>query len=116
MSLNLSIKGVPENVAERLRARAERNHRSLQGELMAIIERAAADADATPDTKHDVKRDLKPELMRGTAQVPRRPVVSHRQGHVSIEQIAAEHLARYSQPFEGLPRAVDIIRKDRDSR
>lgn len=120
MSLNLSIKGVPENVAERLRARAERNHRSLQGELMAIIERAAADADATPDTKHDVKhdvkRDLKPELMRGAAQVPRRPVVSHRQGHVSIEQIAAEHLARYSKPFEGLPRAVDIIRKDRDSR
>ena len=116
MSLNLSIKGVPENVAERLRARAERNHRSLQGELMAIIERAAADADATPDTKHDVKHDLKPELMRGAAQVPRRPVVSHRQGHVSIEQIAAEHLARYSKPLEGLPRAVDIIRKDRDSR
>ena len=38
MSLNLSIKGVPESLAERLRARAERNHRSLQGELMAIIE------------------------------------------------------------------------------
>jgi len=31
MTLNLSIKNVPEAVAERLRARAERNHRSLQG-------------------------------------------------------------------------------------
>lgn len=38
---SLSIKDVPEPVAQRLRARAQRNHRSLQGELMAIIETAA---------------------------------------------------------------------------
>ena len=116
MSLNLSIKGVPENLAERLRTRAERNHRSLQGELMAIIERAAADVDLKHDGKHDIKRDVTHEAMRSAAELPRRPLVSHRQGHVSIEQIAAELLARYPQPFEGLPRAVDIIRKDRDSR
>ena len=42
MSVNLSIKGVPDDTAERLRQRAERNHRSLQGELMVIIEQAAA--------------------------------------------------------------------------
>ena len=41
MNVNLSIKGVPAALAESLRARAERNHRSLQGELMAIIEAAA---------------------------------------------------------------------------
>ena len=41
MSVNLSIKGVPESLAKKLRARAERNHRSLQGELMAIVEAAA---------------------------------------------------------------------------
>lgn len=104
MSLNLSIKGVPESLAERLRARAERNHRSLQGELMAIIERAAAG------------EDLVPQAARPPAEAPRRQLVSHAQGHVSIEQIAAEHLARYPKPFVGLPRAVDIIRKDRDSR
>ena len=40
MAVNLSIKSVPEALAARLRARAERNHRSLQGELMAIIEAA----------------------------------------------------------------------------
>jgi plasmid stability protein len=35
---NLSIKNVPDRLMERLRARAQRNHRSLQGELMTILE------------------------------------------------------------------------------
>jgi plasmid stability protein len=38
MTVNLSIKSVPEEIAEKLRKRAARNHRSLQGELMAILE------------------------------------------------------------------------------
>ena len=38
--MNLSIKNAPDQVVERLKQRAERNHRSLQGELMAIIEDA----------------------------------------------------------------------------
>ena len=41
MAVNLSIKNVPEAMAAKLRDRAERNHRSLQGELMAILENAA---------------------------------------------------------------------------
>ena len=41
MGVNLSIKDVPDEIAERLRQRAARNHRSLQGELMSIVERAA---------------------------------------------------------------------------
>ena len=41
MPVNLSIKNVPDTLAARLRERAERNHRSLQGELMAILESAA---------------------------------------------------------------------------
>jgi plasmid stability protein len=40
MSVNLSIKNVPDYMAEELRKRALKNHRSLQGELMAIIEQA----------------------------------------------------------------------------
>lgn len=35
---SLSIKNVPEEVVAGLRARAKRNHRSLQGELLAILE------------------------------------------------------------------------------
>lgn len=41
MPVNLSIKNVPDEIAEELRERAARNHRSLQGELIAIIEEAA---------------------------------------------------------------------------
>ncbi len=40
MAVTLSVKNVPERLAERLRQRAARNHRSLQGELMAILEDA----------------------------------------------------------------------------
>jgi len=43
MPVSLSIKNVPEETLRRLRARAERNHRSLQKELLAIIEAATAD-------------------------------------------------------------------------
>ena len=39
--LNLSVKHVPEQVVKRLRQRAARNRRSLQGELLAIVEAAA---------------------------------------------------------------------------
>jgi len=38
MSVNLSIKNVPDYLAGQLRKRATRHHRSLQGELMAILE------------------------------------------------------------------------------
>ena len=38
MPVNLSIKGVSDDIADQLRARAVRHHRSLQGELMAILE------------------------------------------------------------------------------
>jgi len=41
MPINLSIKNAPEHVVDRLKKRAAANHRSLQGELMAIIEAAS---------------------------------------------------------------------------
>jgi plasmid stability protein len=40
MTVNLSIKNAPDHVVELLRKRAARNHRSLQGELLAIVEAA----------------------------------------------------------------------------
>ncbi len=49
MGVNLSIKNVPEEIAEKLRKRAARNHRSLQGELMAILEESVTEeAPLTP--------------------------------------------------------------------
>ena len=40
--MDLSIKGVPEEQVARLRERAKANHRSLQGELRALIEEATS--------------------------------------------------------------------------
>jgi plasmid stability protein len=40
MPLNLSIKNVPDELVERLRRRAAASHRSMQGELMAMLEEA----------------------------------------------------------------------------
>jgi plasmid stability protein len=38
MSVSLSIKDVPDDLADALRVQAARNHRSIQGELMHLLE------------------------------------------------------------------------------
>jgi plasmid stability protein len=53
MAVNLSVKNVPDELAELLRQRAARNRRSLQRELLSILETAvgrntASAASATP--------------------------------------------------------------------
>ncbi len=111
MSINLSIKGVSAQVAERLRARAERHHRSLQGELMAIIERAAAEEGA------GLGAALTAPL--GPAAAAAGKVQS--QGWRSVADLVADQRERRSAaghvpPPAGLPLAVDLIRADRDSR
>lgn len=40
-TVTLSIKNVPNELVEKLREQARRNHRSLQGELLAIVEENA---------------------------------------------------------------------------
>jgi len=40
MPVNLSVKNAPDPLVRRLKERAKRHHRSLQGEVMAILEDA----------------------------------------------------------------------------
>jgi len=49
MAVTLSVKNVPDELVERLRERARRHHRSLQGELMAILEEALSSKCLTVD-------------------------------------------------------------------
>lgn len=103
MRVNLSIKDVPEGLAQRLRERAARHHRSLQGELMAIIEQAAAQTGAEPAAE------------RGPAAAGR----SWTQGWKTVEQLMAEREAAGWKPdpaMAKLPRGVDLVRADRDRR
>ena len=88
MPLNLSIKNVPDDLAQLLRERAARTHRSLQRELLALLEHAVA----TGGT----------EVATGI----RRPTLS-------IEEAVAR--ARLLFP-DGTPSSVDFIRQLRDQR
>ena len=101
MSLNLSIKSVPDDVASRLRARAERNHRSLQGELMSIICAAAAD-------------DAQATAAAPTASAHTAARVTR--GWKSVAQVAAEGRERNTRAAVRSGRSVDLIRQMRDSR
>jgi plasmid stability protein len=58
MPVNLSIENVPDHVVKRLRQRAARHHRSLQGELLAIIEAAVGEDQpaAAADILAEVRR------------------------------------------------------------
>lgn len=98
---NLSIKDVPEPWAEALRQRAARNHRSLQGELLSLIE-AAVHESALPAP--------------GTA--PPLAAPNQRTGAKTIAQIVAELNLRHPNPAQNhaLPRGVDITREERDAR
>jgi plasmid stability protein len=94
---NLSIKNVPDSLLEKLRERAARHHRSIQGELMALL-CAAVEPPAT--------------ALALAAEPPK----MHRAGTRRIEEIAAEHQNRRKKPLKGGPRAVDLIRSERDAR
>ena len=99
MGVNLSIKDVPDSVAQRLRQRAAANHRSLQGELMCIVTEAATHA-------------------LPAAAGAGRPGV-HVQGWKTVEDLLAERAASGWQPHPSMasaPLGVDIIRADRDAR
>ena len=124
---NLSIKDVPEAWAESLMQRAARNHRSLQGELMAIIEQAVtlgADAEAFNGDLSNLNRlpmsaqqDRRPSRIVGYDRMGN-PVIS--QGWKTIEQVCAEIDARpkSSRPVytADMPLGRDIIRAERDAR
>ena len=111
---NISIKDVPEQWAETLRQRAARNHRSLQGELMAIIERAVHEA-AQPAA--ELGRPSTDRAGMGVVVgygAGGYPII--RRGWKTVDQIAAEMKAKYPEPVTDVPLGVDIIRADRDSR
>ena len=64
MPVNLSIKNVPDHIAEQLRRRAAKHHRSLQGELTAILEESVAEERKLTPT------ELLAELRAGDLRTP----------------------------------------------
>ena len=64
MPVNLSIKNVPDHIADQLRRRASRHHRSLQGELMSILEETVAKEELLSP------QDLLGELFKADIRTP----------------------------------------------
>jgi plasmid stability protein len=88
--VNLSVKNVPDELAERLRRRAATNRRSLQRELLSILESAAGYAAAASDG--------------ASSDAPRRTL--------TIEELA--ELSRKLFP-RGTKSSVDFIRRLREA-
>lgn len=108
---NISVKDVPEQWAEALRQRAARNHRSLQGELMFLIEQAVQGVDiGAPNLDSAAGREGRVVGFDRRGQ----PVI--RQGWKTVEQVVAELNAKYPHPIPDQQSSIDIIRQDRDSR
>lgn len=89
MPVNLSVKNVPDALAKQLRARAERNHRSLQRELLCILEAVAGDRASPPPVSPPAGRRL------------------------SIDEAVAESRRLFPQ---GTASSVEFIRSLRDNR
>ncbi len=102
MAVNLSIKNVPDAVADALRARAEQNHRSLQGELMAILERSVS-VPVTGTTAAETRADVARATPAGHAPAPR----------LSIDEVAARAMKLFPK---GTTNSADFIRTMRDGR
>ena len=115
----LSIKDVPEHWAEALRQRAARHHRSLQGELMALVEQAVTGPGSPVPGLAVQEGGLAEDLSHGRPRIvgyDKRgwPIV--RQGWKAPEQVVAELRGKYPQPVHDQPLGADIVRQDRDSR
>lgn len=135
MSINLSIKNVPESLADALRARAQSHHRSLQGELMSILEAAVGPGMTVQQPLAEYSLDrVAVKVAKGKAEAkakarssaaalllasssPQAPQEASTAGMLSLQQLwqrssAAARKARVKPVDE----SVAMIREDRDRR
>ena len=69
MPVTLTIKQVPDRLAEKLRLRAAASHRSLQGELMAILEDAVLRV-TPPAQQPEPRYAVKPSAKASGKKIP----------------------------------------------
>lgn len=113
MPQTLTIRNVPDSVTRKLKTRAERNHRSLQGEVMAILEQAsAANAAEQPTAPYRANARGRPAESKGIETEPQPGEVAAEK-KLTIEEIweRGKRLG-LSTPNE----SARIVRKSRDER
>lgn len=132
MSINLSIKNVPESLADALRARAESHHRSLQGELMSILEAAVGPGMTAQQTLAEYSLGpVAVKLARGKAAAKAKarssaaallsasssPQAASTAGMLSLQQLwqRSSAVARKAR-VKTVDESAAMIREDRDRR
>jgi len=60
--INITLRGIPDAVHERLREEAERNHRSLNGEILARLEASLRPGSVSPSELLDRVRQRRSRL------------------------------------------------------
>jgi plasmid stability protein len=97
MPVNLSVRNVPDEIADKLRARAERNHRSLQGEMLSLLSEAAGEGGFG-----DQGREFT-------------GVKSGQNRKLSLDEVVAE-IRKLGLPRPAKNESTQMIREDRDNR
>lgn len=134
MSINLSIKNVPESLADALRARAQSHHRSLQGELMSILEAAVGPGMTAQQTLAEYSLDpVAVKVARGKAEAKAKakarssaaallsasssPQAASTAGMLSLQQLwqRSSAVARKAR-VKTVDESAAMIREDRDRR
>ncbi len=118
MPVDFSIKRVPDKVARRLRDRAKGNHRSVQGELMAILQ------DALESKGHSAHSDVVRERAAPGSSTYKWKIAPQSESALMIREtrdgrtFTVEDLLNYVSRFpEGTPdEATAWIRQSRSSR
>lgn len=115
MPVTLTIKKVPDRVANGLRRRAKANHRSLQRELMLIIERVATGeySQGLPAAVARPTRNRKEQIAKGGHVAPAPIRRGQMIGKLDIEQLW-QRARRLGMPMPD--ESAAIIRHDRDAR
>lgn len=122
---NLSIKDVPEAWTEALRQRAARNHRSLQGELMAMVEVLVQEVPgAVPVPASATALHLNPQAKTHLANISKGTVVGYdrrgqaivQRGWKSVDEVLAAMRAKFPDPVDQGPNSMEILRAEREAR
>lgn len=128
MPVSFSIKNVPDELADALRRRARGNHRSLQGELMAILQSSVQAETPAPAAVREraaaYKVDAPAEHVTRPGTGSRREVWGPSESAVMIRQMrdgrdfTIQDLCEYVRTLglETPAESVRWIREDRDRR
>jgi plasmid stability protein len=108
MPVTLTIKQVPDRLADKLRVRAAASHRSLQGELTAILEEALLPSAPQARQPEPPAYDARPQ----PRQAASKPMPAHGRRMTLAE--AWERSRRLGPPSKS--ESAAIVRKLRDER